>query len=226
MEHAILEAAEDRFTRLGYRATTVEDIAEAADVSVGSIYFHFDSKQGLYLAVVERALELNERYMYPAREVPGPPIERLLAAADAFLRFYLDHPGQFRLLVFPHVDAADGDELPDAAAMVARRVERMHRRLARAIEDAIESGAIRRGVEPHHAARFLWASWSGVIALNVRRDGLHLDEESMRDVLHEGTRIMVEGLAPAELRDENAELRADLARRLNSVVRGARPTRS
>src|SRR5712664_125603 len=60
---SIFDAAEGKFLEHGFHGTTVEEIAQAADVSVGSIYVHFQSKEGLYLALLERALEVEERYM-------------------------------------------------------------------------------------------------------------------------------------------------------------------
>jgi AcrR family transcriptional regulator len=55
---AIIDAAERAFAEFGYRRTRMEDGAEHADVAVGSIYRHFGNKDGLSLAVVERAVEL------------------------------------------------------------------------------------------------------------------------------------------------------------------------
>src|SRR5689334_23333134 len=60
---AILDAAEALFRERGLQATTIDDVAEQADVSVGSVYVHFKNKSGLYLALVERALDLNEQAM-------------------------------------------------------------------------------------------------------------------------------------------------------------------
>lgn len=53
---AILEAAEQLFFRRGYAATTVAAIAEAADVSVETIYKGFGGKAGLVRALYERGL--------------------------------------------------------------------------------------------------------------------------------------------------------------------------
>ena len=48
---AILDAAERLFLGRGYTATTMEDLSEAADVAVGSIYAHFGGKEGVYSAL-------------------------------------------------------------------------------------------------------------------------------------------------------------------------------
>lgn len=60
---AILDAAEGLFAERGFHAVTVDAIAEAAGLAVGSIYHHFKNKERLYLALVERALSVNEQAM-------------------------------------------------------------------------------------------------------------------------------------------------------------------
>src|SRR5437588_7471907 len=50
----ILEAAGQLFGERGYDGTTLDDVAAAAGVTKPIIYRHFSSKQGLYLALLER----------------------------------------------------------------------------------------------------------------------------------------------------------------------------
>lgn len=54
---AILDAARQRFLGDGYAATTIASIAEAADVSVETIYKGFGGKPGLVRAIAEKGLE-------------------------------------------------------------------------------------------------------------------------------------------------------------------------
>ena len=49
----ILAAAKKVFARKGYHATTIADIAQAARLSYGSIYWYFDSKDALFHALME-----------------------------------------------------------------------------------------------------------------------------------------------------------------------------
>ena len=75
----VLEAAVRLFVEHGYRATTIESIAEAADVSIETIYKRFGSKAGMLKAAREAALadapEPGEFFEFPA-----PPIEEALRA--------------------------------------------------------------------------------------------------------------------------------------------------
>lgn len=52
--NTILEAGGRLFGASGYEATTVDDVAAAAGVTKPIVYRHFGSKEGLYLAILER----------------------------------------------------------------------------------------------------------------------------------------------------------------------------
>jgi TetR/AcrR family transcriptional regulator len=205
---AILEAAERKFLEHGFHGTTVEEIAQVADVSVGSIYVHFRSKEGLYLALIERALEVEERYMEEAFKPTLSHGQQLFAAGWAYLRFYLDHPGYFRILAFPHLDARPEESLPFAAQRLAERAEAQVRRVAGIIELGVKTGAA-RPVDPYRAAKFMWGAWTGVIALNLRPDRLRLDDEELKSVLEEGRRMLAEGIAGMALRKPDGSLRPE-----------------
>ncbi|MFI6324763.1 TetR family transcriptional regulator [Nonomuraea sp. NPDC050556] len=53
----ILNAAAELFAERGYRQTTFADVAERSGISRGSIPWHFGSKEGLLLAVLERSVD-------------------------------------------------------------------------------------------------------------------------------------------------------------------------
>jgi TetR/AcrR family transcriptional regulator len=205
---AILDAAERSFLEHGFHHTTVEQIASDADVSVGSIYVHFESKEGLYLALVERALAVEQRYMSEAFRSTLSLGQQLFAAGDAYLRFYLDHPGYFRILVFPHIDTRPDGTLPSAGQRIAERAEEGIQRVARIIELGVKTGAA-RPVDPYRSAKFMWGAWNGVIALNLRPDRMRLEDDELRAVLEEGRRMIAEGIAAMALRKPDGSLRPE-----------------
>ncbi|MFY1826093.1 TetR/AcrR family transcriptional regulator [Myxococcus fulvus] len=51
---AILDAATDSFSRLGFKKTSIEDIAKRAGIGKGTVYLHFESKEALLGAVIDR----------------------------------------------------------------------------------------------------------------------------------------------------------------------------
>ena len=95
---AILDAAEVVFSREGYDGARIEEIAELADVSVGSIYSHFDGKRGMYLQLVDRALGLFTQYMERSEDPALSPLTPELGGGDACDRFRLEQRAACHLL--------------------------------------------------------------------------------------------------------------------------------
>jgi AcrR family transcriptional regulator len=191
----ILDAAEQLFARKGLARTTVDEIAEASDVAVGSVYFHFESKDGLYLALVERALDVNERYMARVDRSLAP-LERVLSAGDCYLRFFADHPAKFRLVVVRMLEPATGGTLAEAERRVAARAGRLVGAVRADLALAREEGAVRADIDVDDAMRFLWGAWNGVISLALRQDALAIDAGQLERCLALGRRMILEGLAP------------------------------
>jgi AcrR family transcriptional regulator len=77
-------AAIDLFGERGYHATTIRDIAECAQVSIGLIYHYFEDKEDLlFLALVE-VLDSYQRQIPSALEGIKEPIARFSAAVRAY----------------------------------------------------------------------------------------------------------------------------------------------
>jgi TetR/AcrR family transcriptional regulator, cholesterol catabolism regulator len=79
----ILEAAARHFSSAGYHATSMRDIAADVGVLVGSIYYHFESKDALYIAVHGAAVDMMTEALLASLEGVAEPWERLDAAAAA-----------------------------------------------------------------------------------------------------------------------------------------------
>jgi TetR/AcrR family transcriptional repressor of bet genes len=82
----LIEATLDVLERRGLAAMTLADVAEAAGLSRGIVNFHFESKEKLLLATLERLSEEYDRNWRDALAArpAAPPAERLraLVAAD------------------------------------------------------------------------------------------------------------------------------------------------
>lgn len=190
---AILDAAERLFLTRGFQATTVEQLAEEADVAVGSLYGHFGGKEGVYAALIDRALELDARYCDEGWASGSDPVGRLLGIAEGYLRFAREHPGHFRLFRFPPAGGPSTGPAAVAARRVAERVGSEVDRMAGALRAAVSAGTV-RPVDPERAAVFLWAAWDGVIAAHVLPGGMGLSEPEFDEVLALGRETLARGL--------------------------------
>jgi AcrR family transcriptional regulator len=73
----ILEVTEDVLRRFGLTKATVVDVARALDVSHGSVYRHFPSKQSLRQAVAKRWLDRVNAPLQKVAESSGPAPAKL-----------------------------------------------------------------------------------------------------------------------------------------------------
>jgi len=82
------EAAAHLFREAGYDAARTEDIAAAADVSVGTLYNYFATKGDLLMAIV--AMEVEEVLAAGATVLENPPADPV-EALDTLIGGYYDH---------------------------------------------------------------------------------------------------------------------------------------
>jgi AcrR family transcriptional regulator len=188
----------------------MEELAEAADVSVGSLYVHFGNKAGLYLALAERALDQFAAYLDQAWRPEYSPLEQVMACGELYLRFHLEHPNSFRFLAFDGF----GTELSQVDEELRQRVgERLDEILGvfqAHIEAAVEAGEADPSFAPREAARFLWGAWNGVVSFSLRNDRMALSDGEIAACLRLGRRMVNEGLTAPGFRDAEGRSRARL----------------
>lgn len=190
---AILDAALVLFNEGGIQKTTIDEIATRADVSAGTVYFHFRSKEGLYLSVVDEALALNIEAMESVDQMLAP-LDRVVAAGRAYMRFALEHPHYFRMIAL-RVSAPpiDDPSMVEIEARIAGQVETLVTAVERDLSEAVAEGTV-RPVPTADAMRFLWGAWNGVTALGFRPDRLRLSPDDVTRALDVGQELMIAGL--------------------------------
>jgi len=80
----VLDVAIDEFAANGYNATSINDIAKKARISIGAMYSYFASKEDLFLTIVNNANELMDRILGEVVENSKDifdVVERMVAAA-------------------------------------------------------------------------------------------------------------------------------------------------
>lgn len=93
----ILRASEPLFADRGFYGTSMRDVAEASDLPLASVVYHFARKEKLYGALLAEIATQLIGDMDAAREAnPGAPLEN---AVRALVRWSLDNQGRSRLLL-------------------------------------------------------------------------------------------------------------------------------
>src|SRR6516225_11209499 len=138
---AIVHAARDVFAKSGYGDATIEAIADAAQVSVPTVYAVFGSKPGLLSAVVaDGGGDADIRSLADQAMAESAPRERLEAAAGVVRKIMQREGWLLRLLV----EAGTGN--PDLKAALRQVHEQQRRALERVLRPLFERRALRPGL--------------------------------------------------------------------------------
>ena len=138
----LLAEAQRLFRERGYAATSLEQIADAAEVTKGAIYGHFASKEDLMLSALEAAPAPD--YSATLNNESQPLRERLAA----FGRAAAEHPGDTGELAMYLEFFAALLRAPDA---LQRYSSTRERRLQELADDSADSGELATGVTPVQA---------------------------------------------------------------------------
>ena len=95
----LVEAATSVFAERGYEGARVEQIADAADVSPGLLYRHFEGKQELYTEILQLANRELMAHLTRAAAPNLPTPERVRRGLDAFFTFVEDHRQLWQMLM-------------------------------------------------------------------------------------------------------------------------------
>jgi len=177
---SILRAARETFFQNGFHHATVESVAERAEVSKGTVYLYFESKESLLAHLLLEGLkELVGELDRAQAETNGTPAEeQLRALARAYLTFFRNDPQYF-----PFLMAMDRGRFQDAIPPELYQ---------EVLETSLEGlnlvvGVVARGCregafhcrDPQQAACVFWAALNGALQLMehpLRRELVGVDE--------------------------------------------------
>ncbi len=168
--HRILDAAEALFSRSGFAATSLRDIAAQAGIQQPGLYKHFASKEDLYRPVYERALKPLVDLMERLLEAPAGPTE-FRQLTDSMTALLAHHPNIARLLLraMLSADAERDDVALDWLQRLARYGETISTRTGGAFDRdflALQVVAIFNIMFGYFAAEPLIASLTGKSTLD------------------------------------------------------------
>jgi AcrR family transcriptional regulator len=139
----ILEAAFAEFSRSGYAATTLDQVAERAGVTKGTIYVYFESKEHLFISMVREATKATLDTVQDMSERQEGSTADLLRAQFSFIYQHIVEDRRRREVVRMLIA-----EAPRFPALADRYYEEIHRPclelLKKAIQRGIDRGEIRR----------------------------------------------------------------------------------
>ena len=197
---SILRAARDVFFEHGFHRATVDNVADRAEVSKGTVYLYFESKETILARLLLEGLgELIEELeqAYSAGEAIEAD-ERLRRLGWAYFRFFQREPRYFRFLMAMGRGWFQEAVTPSLYQEVLEASMEGLAWVVRAVEQGVECGLF-TCCDARQAAATLWATMNGVLELMnhpLRRELVGVGTETLyRTAMETG----IQGLQAAEL---------------------------
>jgi len=182
----ILAAAARVFAEKGYAATTIREIAAAADLAEGTLYTYFAGKRELLLAIASEVEAPMEAAVMAASQI------RDRAGLVTLVEQALDLPApQLAFMRTVLVEAWVDDHILEEFAAI--RLGRIHRRLAAFIAERVADGAFRQ-VDPALTAQLVIGMFSAVLLPTLRGATPPQSAEQRRILAESIVDLLLDGL--------------------------------
>lgn len=188
-ERRILRAAGRLFSARGYSRTSIEDIARASRLAVGTVYNYVASKAELLMEILQR--ETDELIALGTRIVEEPgddPVAAVRSLLDLFLRTLSHHDRKLWRELFSAAIA----EPSTVGVRVFENDVRLVTQLARLLEKLKQRGALDRQVDSTRAAMAFYSlafTWSMAFLMSEQ-----MTADQMREEIDAGAQLVARGL--------------------------------
>ena len=186
----ILDATETLLVEVGdENAVSIRAVAEAVGKTAPAIYMHFSDKDELIQAVCMRRFEEFDRALEDAGAKSDDPLESLRLRGEAYVRFGLDHPEHYKVLMMTarQQTIEITEEAPGMSAF---------QHLVQAVQRCIDANVFSGEHDAVRIALTLWSAVHGITALLITmpkfevlaggRDGVEEVIQLVLDVQMEG----------------------------------------
>jgi len=129
----ILDAAMAMLLEKGFARTTMSDVAKTAGIGRGTVYWHFPSKDELFLALVRRETDVIETMLAPMLATPMPAVEKLGLIISGTFAMYAEMPSLFKAIL--SILAGCGEELEQKLEAIMADVYRTYNDLVAGLLD-------------------------------------------------------------------------------------------
>ncbi len=165
----ILASALSLFVKKGYERTTFNDIAARLKMTKGAVYWHFESKDALLVALVKEMLDKfsrQTRELMPKENLTFPAVAKMMIATAE--RILTDPVGKsFFMLMLTQIKWGDASMAKTREDILANSEESPYRTFIRALENDKAAGRVRKDVNAVAVAASSVSVWDGLVRARI-----------------------------------------------------------
>ena len=164
---AILKAARRLFLEKGFKAVTVESIAKKAELSKGSIYLYFNSKEEIYAHILLSDIDKFHDRISNLLENTLSPSEMLIKLANIYVDFFLNDRELFRILMTFMLHTSDMNLPEDLNNHIIKTTNKTISIIEHVLKYGIEQGEFPVTLNLRQSRNAIWGLLNGIISLHL-----------------------------------------------------------
>jgi AcrR family transcriptional regulator len=166
---AIMDAAEQLFFMNGVERTTMDDIAKESELSKGTLYLYFKSKEEIHWAITQRGIKALTKKIEKELDPNANAIESLIKIGNMFIEFTDDEKTVASSMIFFQGADLSKLNLPKDQIENVFTKESPIFLVLKYVEQGIKEGSIRDDISVNALASALWSQLLGVIQVMMRK---------------------------------------------------------
>jgi len=181
----IVAAAEKVFFGKGLDLSTMDDIAEEAELSKGTLYLYFKSKEELQMAVARKSIRILRAITLKATEGEGNALEKLGRMGRATIEFSRSEPDRMRSIMTLEELEPQGLNISVGDVQDLIYKESTVGTVMQLVDQGVEEKLIRADVPAFLVAHTLWMTVLSVVRFVTMKPGLFEALEISQDQILE-----------------------------------------
>jgi AcrR family transcriptional regulator len=200
--NAILSAARKLFFEKGFKYVTVDNIAKRSELSKGSIYLYFKSKEEIYTNILfDEIGKFNRKSFHLFQSNKSAP-ELVLEFASIYIEFFLNDPELFRILMTFMLHTEDMNLAQPVHEHIIEVTNNTIKMIETLLHRGIEQGEFPSDINVRQCRNALWGFLNGIISLHLFTGKEAKREERIRATIKGSLSIFIKGLRSYSIKDE------------------------
>jgi len=166
----ILDAAKKVFFEKDLATATVDEIAEAAELSKGTLYLYYKSKEDMYLGVMMRGMEELYKEFERIELSTASTVKKLIELGSIYKEYFIEHRKFFRMIHFlqaPQFHKQVSEEMKQNCDLEGQRLWNVINNI---LQNGVKEGVLRPNFNPMELAVILWSNMNGLL-LRIDNEG-------------------------------------------------------
>ncbi|MBN1366118.1 MAG: helix-turn-helix transcriptional regulator [Syntrophaceae bacterium] len=192
--NTILKAARKLFFERGFKSVTVDNIAAKAEVSKGSIYLCFESKEEIYTQIlIAENVSLYER-IKNFSTIEASASELLLEFSRIYVDFFLSDKELFRILMTFMMQTGHMHLTEEQSAELIRSTNENIKIISQIIQKGIDAREFSPQINVWKMQNAIWGMLNGIISLFLFIGNPAKRMERIHSTVQESMKVFIRGL--------------------------------